>query len=348
MLPRFAVTPVLLASLFLTACGGDDKSSEAPATVAPDYLMLTEGNRWVYDHSFGVAEPTTYRSTQLVTLDTATLLDGSPVLRMTDRVLFGGAGLQETRIRLSPGMLARVFDADDGEPMTSRVSMPLLRLPLQVGDHYELYYFPNEPTTFDNDDDSIAESVTTRGWIAGIAREKVTVPAGTFDTLRVTRKEEASWTNSSDGSPGSSVSTELTWYAAGIGPVMRQQDWAKPLTFWWKLTGYRVGSRSSDTTPPHVLAVVPEASSVQPISASTHIGLVLSEPIDYMSLELTVQDAAQQLVPGDWSKYPTDVWFTPDTPLVAGTYTVTLHGMSDTLGNALVTPYSWSFTMSAD
>lgn len=351
MLRHATAAFAILASLLLPGCGGgssDRKASdETPVTESPDYLMQADGNRWVYDLSYGMGGPFHPLSTQLVELASTTLLDGSPALHMTDRSIENWYTLH-SRLWVINGVLEQVFDASDDEPFASRRSMPMLRLPLRAGDHYELYRFPDEPAIYDYDADGIMDSVTTRGWIDGIAPEIVVVPAGTFETLKVTRKEERTWINSGDGSPGSFVLTERTWYAPGIGPVMKVSNQALPFEYWWRLTDYRVGNRSSNTTPPNVVSVSPEQGSVHARGSAPFIHVSLSEMIDPLSLEITIHDSSMQPVEGEWITYPDSIAFEANRLLPADTYTITLHGVADTLGNPLEAPYTWSFTLTEE
>lgn len=352
MLRPVSVACALLASLLLTGCGGggsDRKApEETPVTESPDYLMQADGNRWVYDLSYGMGGAFHPLSTQLVELTATTLLDGSPVLHMTERSVDGWGFLLNARFRVNNGVFEQVFDASDDEPLASRGSMPMLRLPLRAGDRYDLYRFPDEPAIYDYDADGIMDSVTTRGWIDEIAPDRVEVPAGTFDTLRVTRMEERAWINSGDGSPDSFVLTERTWYAPGIGPVMKANNLPLPFEYWWKLTDYRVGTRSTDTTPPHVVAASPEPGSVHARGSAPFIHVSLSEKIDPLSPEITIHDSAMQLVEGEWIAHPDSLGFAANRFLPADTYTVTLHNVTDMLGNPLPAPYTWSFTLTEE
>lgn len=270
--------------------------------------------------------------------------DGTPVLRMTDRSIYGFGGYVISRFQLDAVMLKKLFDDSDGERLAARGSMPLLRLPLREGDRYELYHFQNEAPYYDHDGDGIQEPDSTRGSVEDIIRMKVTVPAGTFDALRVEHKEVISWINSSDSSPGRQEITEWTWYVPGIGVVMRE-TFQHNLWIWSKLRDYKIGGRSTDTTAPYVLSVTPEPASVSAAENGPYISLTLSEMVDPQSRDVIILDTALQSVTGSWSTSGANTWFTPDSPLQPGTYTVTLQSVSDAMGNVLAEPYSWSFTV---
>ncbi|MGX7678021.1 DUF4082 domain-containing protein [Jatrophihabitans sp. DSM 45814] len=101
----------------------------------------------------------------------------------------------------------------------------------------------------------------------------------------------------------------------------------------------------SDTTAPSV-------TSASPINGATSVptaaapAATFTEPLDASSVALTVKDAANNPVPGATSYDATSktVTFTPSAALSnAVKYTASVSA-SDTSGNAMAAPYTWSFT----
>ena len=110
-------------------------------------------------------------------------------------------------------------------------------------------------------------------------------------------------------------------------------------------------SASIDSLPPVVTASFPTGSN---INVSSSIGANFSEPMDIKSLTAATFAVTANGAPvtGTFTQSSTStnstIYFQPTTLLQWGTnYTATITGVKDLAGNALVTPYNWSFTTAA-
>ena len=101
---------------------------------------------------------------------------------------------------------------------------------------------------------------------------------------------------------------------------------------------------SSDTVPPTVSSVAP-ASGASSVSPATSISATFSKAVQQGSISLNVQDSGGRPVTGTVSYDPSTytVAFKPASQLASTTY-VTSVTASDLAGNAMTTPFTWSFT----
>lgn len=335
----------LLLPLLLAACGGDNGQAGSPAAAAePDYLMLADGNRWTYDYYQPSLSPEP-AGLMLATATSADLPGGQPGLQLTEDTIDGVGLSSQTLLQLSDSLLAIVM-AGSGAEAPSPEPFPLLRLPLRVGDRYDLLQRLSDFRPIDHDGDGISEPVSERFHVTDIAPETLSVAAGTFATLRITREVESTWVNSLDGSPGSSTYTSRYWYAPGVGLVQREQGTGFG-SMRWSLSGYALGGQRSEATPPQVVSVSPEPESLQSAGTDTPLVITFDESVDPSSLRLTVSAAALTYLPptNSFPRYGKQAIFWPAPALGPGTYTATLSGATDLLGNPLAAPYSWTFTL---
>ncbi|MFD0883384.1 LamG-like jellyroll fold domain-containing protein [Streptosporangium algeriense] len=103
-------------------------------------------------------------------------------------------------------------------------------------------------------------------------------------------------------------------------------------------------SPEPDSTPPAVVATVPSDDATG-VPATTSIAAFFGEPVT--AAQMTVKDADGNVVPGNTTLSPAKVIldFRSLQALSPGiTYTAEVSGATDTAGNSMATPYTWSFT----
>lgn len=331
----------VVATLGLSACGGSD-SGDSPA---PDYLMMSVGNRWTYlvtSPDVGIFSTPPYNAQRVIAGPVT--INGAPAL-IERRVLRQGMRIESSFV-VTPSALLRVYEISDSPFLSPSGQSTRFRLPFKSGDSYVTSDNLNKDLGHDQDGDGINETFTMRAKVVVGSVETVQVPAGTFNNaLRVTTQSSSSISFSSGAPALFENTTTDDWYAPGMGLIKQihtqSASWGDTNeTF--VLTGSRINGVSTDTTPP--TATQPEPAANSTVSSVTSIHLDFSEDMDPYSFNperFTVLDENQLPVSGHLSGDT----FWPDSPLPPGTYTVRVSNVTDALGNALATPYSWSFTV---
>ena len=337
----------------LAGCGGSggESGAEAPASPSPDYLAMASGNRWTY-----TSPQATYQmvTNTLVKMDGPVSVEGRQVLRQTTHFLEGG-GYMHAYFKQSDSLLEQHFEGAFGPYPDSQDKLTLLRLPLVSGDTYTAYDYPNLPLADGNDEDGLDEHHATRRHVTVGNTESVTVPAGTFTNALKVTVQSRSVTTSSGGSMIAEVNnTSEHWYVPGIGVVKQRStlfinDSALPephtQTTESLLTGYKVNGVSTDTTAPTVVQTWPahSATAIHVTSVSVAFNDRM-DPDSFSPSTFVVTDGDGQPVAGSYSG--TGLSFENSLPV--GTYTARVEGVTDALGNQLVAPYTWSFTVAPD
>lgn len=341
---------VLITFAGLAGCGGDTSSpvGEAQADNRPDYLAMASGNRWTY-----TSPQATYQivTNTLVKLDGPVSVEGRQVLRQTTHFLERGS-YNHAYFKLTDSLLERHFDGALGPYPDSLDKWTVLRLPLVSGDAYTAYDYPHLAFPDGDDADDLEENHATRSDVTVGNTESVTVPAGTFtNALKVTVQSRSVTTSSGGSIIADSSNTSEYWYVPGIGVVKQRSTLSftstaepEPLvqTTEQVLTGYKVNGVSTDTTAPTITQTWP-ANSATAINV-TSVSLAFNEEIDPDSFSpstFVVTDGDGQPVAGSYSG--TGLSFENSLPV--GTYTARVEGVTDALGNQLVAPYTWSFTV---
>jgi hypothetical protein len=121
----------------------------------------------------------------------------------------------------------------------------------------------------------------------------------------------------------------------------------------WQASNYWVDvvftTTAVDTTPPTVTSTAP-ASGATGVPATTTVSAVLSEPVQPGTVAFALRTAAGAAVPAaqSYDAASRTATLTPTAALAAAAqYTATVSGASDTAGNPMAAPVSWSFTTSA-
>lgn len=347
---RFGWMLITVASL--AGCGGGSGSSQdsEQANSQPDYLAMASGNRWTY------ADPgATYPllDNTIVKLDGPVSVEGHQVLRQTTHFLQRGS-YSHAYFKLTDSLLERHFDGALGPYPDSLDKWTVLRLPLVSGDAYTAYDYPHLAFPDGDDADDLEESHATRSNVTVGNTESVTVPAGTFtNALKVTVQSRSVTTNSDGFNVVDINASSEHWYVPGIGIVKQRSTMfvtstAEPEPFVQTtervLTGYKVNGVSTDTTAPSITSTWPASGATA--SNVTSVELNFSEDMDpdsFSSSTFVVTDGDGHAIAGSYAG--TSMHFEHQLP--AGTYTVRVEGVTDALGNRLVAPYTWSFTVAA-
>ena len=196
---------VVLAALLvlLTGCAGvPGGSGSGPAVEAPTYRT---GDRWVYRVQSGWANPLVFDETWTVTSIAPAGIEVSVVGK--------GAGVDERRTERwsAPGLVTQgaLMDSE-----TRRFDTPLerFRFPMQAGDRWS--------QRIGNFNEFLGRQGTISRTVQVHGIEKVTVPAGTYDAIRLlvftTLDDEEFWR-------WPTRATYEVWYAPAVRGVVRER-----------------------------------------------------------------------------------------------------------------------------
>lgn len=359
--PLAARSLLLLPVLALAACGGSGgESSGTPAGDVGNYLPLSVGNRWVYQQDKDIGLGMVLHLSELEKISGTTLVAGREALIHNVASLVSNSHFIEGHLAKTPTALVNVLDP--AITPGHLAELQVLRLPLRAGDSYVPQDYTGLASTSDADGDGLLESIDIHVTVDVLPAEAVTVPAGTFSALKVRSQSLYRITYSQDASTFTNTATTVDWYAAGVGRIKTTASsvatWSStgltlPDAYTKELTGYKVDGVSTDTSAPTVASHLPAANAS--VSGDTEISVTFSEDMDPYTLVLTLGgdapwftlvDAGGQPVPVTSESYSDrKLTITPQQPLAAGTYTATLVGGTDALGNPLAAPVSWGFTV---
>jgi hypothetical protein len=219
--------------------------------------------------------------------------------------------------------------------------LQVLRYPLRSGDTYE--QLDTALNVGDLDGDGKAEFLELRADMTVVGQETVTTVAGTFAGALHQRQVVTESIKPTGGSDRITVTITFdTWYADGVGPVqttIRIAGAGLDETIDNALTAYGVGNRRSESVAPTLTLMTPGPAPVR--SQNVNVGAGFSEIMDASTVSgatFTVRNAAGALVSGTVSLQGTIVSFTPATVIwPSGTYTATIAGALDRVGNPLAT-----------
>jgi Domain of unknown function (DUF4082)/Bacterial Ig-like domain/Bacterial Ig domain len=131
-------------------------------------------------------------------------------------------------------------------------------------------------------------------------------------------------------------------FAYGPGPTFPNQTFNA--TNYWVDVVYN--SNFVDTVAPGVTSSSPTPGATNaPFSAPEVANF--NKPVVPSSINFAVKDSGNHAVTGTvgWNAATNAATFTPSAPLAQGTtFTATVSGATDSSGNAMTAPYSWSFT----
>jgi len=217
-----------LAIIVLTACQSAQptqqpsqqqaQTSAAPSAQAPSvqssgglcdnpYFPVVEGATWNYDLTTDFGTVTSTNTISDVGTDGFLMVTDNPDISYVITWECSAEGLYW--LQSTGGMFAAVFQTDAGTGTVQTLSVTGVSIPadVQPGDSWS----SDEEITASGF--GVDETFTIHADYHAIGMETITVPAGTFDALRV----DFTMTNTSETLP---VSIEGTsWFAAGVGQV---------------------------------------------------------------------------------------------------------------------------------
>ena len=187
------------------------------------------------------------------------------------------------------------------------------------------------------------------GWQTVSLSQPVAVTAGSTYTVSYSAPDGLYAATPAFYAPGSWVNGPLTAPVGGNGVFTTSlgaypnQSWNNS-NYWVDVVFTTIAP--PDTTPPTVTAVTPvNGSTSVPVTAG--VSATFSEAVQPTSVQLTLRTAGGASVAGTTSyDAQTDTTtFTPSSDLANGTaYTATVEAATDQAGNALASPYGWTFT----
>ena len=197
-----------------TACAGVVLLGTAmPAAVAQSAPAPTfkVGDRWVYDVKSGVGiSPITYQETREI----MAVSGGSAKLRITGKTATGN---DFTRVDEYSGPAALKYGAPCADE-TYRFPSPLQRVSFPLGPGQRSSKWVDVIVEPAGTKGQVNYSVRTRSW------DKQTVPAGSFDTIRVDSQMTL------DDATPFRYATECSlsnWYSPTVRGTVREQRWAQ-------------------------------------------------------------------------------------------------------------------------
>lgn len=343
---------VLITLAGLSGCGGSggESGAEEQASSSPDYLEMASGNRWTYAFS-EPDNPYPQPRYTLVKVDGPVSIEDRQVLRQTTHYLWQSL-YSSSYFKQTSSQLEQHFDGSMSVYPDSLNKWTVLRLPLVSGDAYTAYDYPHLALPDGSDADDIEESHARRRNVVVGHAESVTVPAGTFtNALKITVQSHAVTTSSAGGIIADINSSSEHWYVPGIGMVKQRttqsfSSTAEPTPVVDStesvLTGYKVNGVSTDTTAPTIIQTWPANSAT--VIDVTFVAIEFNEEMDpdsFSPLTLVVTDGDGRPVAGTYSAGGLSF----EHGLPVGAYTAHVEGVTDALGNQLVAPYTWSFTV---
>lgn len=340
-----------LTSVALAGCGGGGgggtsaPGADADGPVAgADYFPLNVGDRWLYADGSGSTTQVTVTSTQIVS--------GATALRV--RTLDSSGVTDEAYVKSTSGVTLQ--PGADADPVLAALGpLQVLRLPIVAGERWTLVD-RTLAAVADLDGDGQAESVTVRGEVSVVGFETLATPDGSHAHVAHVRTVLTQSTRlTGSGRAYSATVTSDDWYAPDIGPIRNlvviSGDVQASRTD-TQLTGWRVGSRRSDTVPPTL-------TSQQPATGSTvyggfpvlqiGFGKAMDTGVPATDIwTLTGPDGQPVAGAAVWQPDGRSLVFSHAEALASGRYTARLRSTAiDLLGNALATEQSWQFTVDA-
>ncbi|MGH8619976.1 MAG: hypothetical protein ACREUW_19980 [Burkholderiales bacterium] len=205
MKSRAAAAALLLA---LAGCAGQTTGPGGVTRVeAPPAPRV--GDQWAYRVSSGYSKEARGVERQRVVESTA------------DRFVIEASGLRSGRWTLTTDLRWITHLLADDRLQTFSPAYPALVFPLAAGQSWQERVTGREAAA------SGGDTVTVQGWVRGW--ERVKVPAGEFDAIRIRR---VTWGGNFDREYGQSEITEDLWYAPAPGRIVRHESrWQRKILF---------------------------------------------------------------------------------------------------------------------
>ena len=175
------------------------------------------GDAWAYRVSNGYSRET-FGEEQYRVVDAA-----------ADRVVIEATGYRPGRWTLTPDLQWITHPLADDRVETFSPAYPALVFPLAAGQKWDIKISAREaaPDSAARSGASPLDRVTVQGWVLGW--ERITVPAGEFDTIKIRR---VTWGGNFTYDYGQSEIYEELWYAPSIGRFVRHDSrWKRLILF---------------------------------------------------------------------------------------------------------------------
>ncbi|MFT3957326.1 MAG: FG-GAP-like repeat-containing protein [Piscinibacter sp.] len=341
-----------LASL-LAGCGGGGGGGGG-GTGLPDGLVFSAAGkffpsdadaRWVYSNGEnGEITTQTVVGTQAVDGGTAKVVQGVSLLD----------GSRTSSVYLTDADGVREYLPNANDPVSAALSgVHVIRWPAAAGDSFSLLD-QTINSGVDYDGDNRPDRIALRVDLSIIGSETLTTPAGRFENCAHQQQTLQQTLLPSSGQAAVTIRATIdSWFAPGVGLVRSTvaiQGGTQSTRETQTLTGYRVGTRTSDAQAPAVRQVTPATSPSR--GSITTVSAVFDEAVDpatVLGKDLRIRDAQGNVVGGSVQVQGNTVRFVPTQDWASGSYQAELSAtVSDLLGNALGAARRWQFTVDAD
>lgn len=345
-----AWTGTALLGWALAGCGGGGGGTPSAASVddgpvaGADYYPLNVGDRWLYRDGSGATTVVSVTGTQAASGGTAMGVRTRDSSGVTDELY------QKTASGVS------ILPGADTDPVLAALGpVQVLRLPIVAGDSWVLAD-RTLAAVADLDGDGLPETVTVHGEARVLGFETLATPDGSHAHaahVRIVITQSARLTGS--GRTYAATVTSDDWFAPDIGPVRSLvvvSGDAQASRTDAQLTGWRVGSRRSETVPPTVISQAPATgSTVYGGFPLLQMGFSKAMDTDIAAADIwTLTGPDGQAVAGSatWQPDGRSLVFSHTYALPSGSYTARVRTTAtDMLGNALAAEQTWQFTIDA-
>ncbi|MCP9451954.1 MAG: hypothetical protein NNA23_04650 [Nitrospira sp.] len=197
--------------------------AEEPVIIADsaDYFPDAVGNRWVYRGEITEEPLQTVDNKFFTNVSTVT---GTKMLNTVRVTVFhdtnpGNHGPSDSYYRRDPAGIV-YYGSDPGTPLEKQLTpYQIFRFPLKIPSSFQQFDRTGLDYGADMDHDGANEKVDAKGWVTILGRDTVTVPAGTFEVIKVEARMTMLVHLSSGRRTIVGSDTMTAWFAKGVGLV---------------------------------------------------------------------------------------------------------------------------------
>jgi hypothetical protein len=197
--------------------------AEEPVIIpdSADYFPDAIGNRWVYRGQITEEPLQTVDSKFFTNVSTVT---GTKMLNTVQVTVFhdtnpGNHGPSDSYYRRDPAGIV-YYGSDPGTPLEKQLTpYQIFRFPLKIPSSFQQFDRTGLDYGADMDHDGTNEKVDAKGWVTILGRDTITVPAGTFEVIKVEARMTMLVHLSSSRRPIVGSDTMTAWFAKGVGLV---------------------------------------------------------------------------------------------------------------------------------
>ncbi|MCP9455164.1 MAG: hypothetical protein NNA18_03530 [Nitrospira sp.] len=217
------LSSILLVSWQVGLGGPGTTLAEESVIIADsaDYFPDAIGNRWVYRGQI-TEEPIQTVDNKFFT-NVSTVV-GTKMLNAVQVTVFhdtnsGNHGPSESYYRRDPAGIV-YYGSDPGTPLEKQLTpYQIFRFPLTIPSSFQQFDRTGLDYGTDMDHDGTSEKVDAKGWVTILGRDTVTVPAGTFEVIKVEARMTMQVHLSSGRRTIVGLDTMTAWFAKGVGLV---------------------------------------------------------------------------------------------------------------------------------